>query len=97
MEMADIKRELGVSSEEARVIQEERAAERLREYRAQKAEELRNGPTVMFLEDPADIVDRVALQMGIEPEEAAARMASCDRMAIATFREGNDYPRSELN
>ena len=54
-------------------------------------------PAVMFSEDPQEIVEKVALQMGIEPEEAAAHMARWDLIALETFREGNNYPRSELH
>jgi hypothetical protein len=54
-------------------------------------------PTVIFTEDPRDIVERVALQMGVEPAEAACLMSRWDRMAVDTFRPGNNYPRSELH
>jgi hypothetical protein len=92
-EASDISAELGVSFEEASRIQRERSAERLREYKARKAEE----PTVIFFQHPKVIAAKVAEQMGITPGQAEAYLAKCDLMAIETFCKGNSVPRSEVH
>lgn len=52
---------------------------------------------MVFLEDPAEIAERVADQMGCSVEEALDHMEAFDRVAVMDFCVGNDIPRSELH
>ncbi len=55
------------------------------------------GPILFLFEDPEVIAVKVAAQMGLTPEAAAEHMECWDRISVATFCVGNDYPRKELH
>jgi hypothetical protein len=54
-------------------------------------------PEIVFLQDPLDIADRVAAQMGVDVEEAIFQMESCDIEAVRQFHVGNSLPKEMIN
>lgn len=51
-------------------------------------------PACIFLQDPLEIADRVAVQMGIGVEEALDQMEAFDCEAVCQFHIGNDIPKA---
>lgn len=50
-------------------------------------------PEVVFTQDPLEIADRVAAQMGVCVEEAIYQMEACDDAAVRQFHVGNSIPK----
>ncbi|MGZ3689409.1 MAG: hypothetical protein ACXVBW_13995 [Bdellovibrionota bacterium] len=54
-------------------------------------------PILFFFEDPDEIAEKVAAQMGFTPEEAMDHMERWDEISVQTFRVGNRFPRENLH
>ena len=64
---------------------------------AMKAEAENARPTMHFTQDPIDIAERVALQLGVDVEEALDQMMACDHQAVLQFCVGNRMPKIMVN
>ena len=54
-------------------------------------------PACIFLQDPLEVCDRVAAQMGVCVEEAIDQMQAFDCEAVRQFHVGNKLPKMMRN
>jgi hypothetical protein len=54
-------------------------------------------PDIVFLQDPLEIADRVAAQMGVDVEEAIDQMQAFDCEAVREFYVGNSISKLMRN